>query len=113
MDPIDAREVKLALSPFLEPIRRVGEIDVAVGVQREVVRAVETLALVAVGEDRLLAVLLDSRHAAIAVLAKVKPALGVDGEAVGARLVARLAAARLGASVARRLQEDGRPLAIL
>ena len=108
---IDAGEVQFALVPFGQAVRRIGEIDVAVGVQGQVVGAIELLAHVVVGEDGFLAVFFDARDAAVAVLAQVQPALGIDEQAVGAGFVAGFAAARLVAGVAGGFEKLGGALA--
>src|SRR5262249_33617746 len=69
-------------------VARVGEVDPALGVEREVVRRVVALALVAVGEDGDLAVGLGAGDAAEVRLAGEQPALLVEEQAVGARALA-------------------------
>ena len=55
---------------------------------REVDRvAVEALALVGIGQDREVAPLFQSGHAAVAVLADREPSLAIERESVGARLM--------------------------
>ena len=72
-----------------DPVGRIGEPDRVVGLHHHVVRAVQPLALVAVGDDRDAAVMLGARDAPPAVLARDEPSLPVDGVAV--RVAARLA----------------------
>src|SRR5207245_3226712 len=84
--------------------------QVAVGFEDQVVGAVKALAHVIVGENGLLAVLFNTADAAVAVLAQDQPALRVERQAVGAGFVAGLAAARLLAGVAARLEVLRDPL---
>jgi hypothetical protein len=68
---------------------RVGEVDLAVRRDGEIVRAVEAPARVALGHGREAPVALAPRHAPLAVLAEDEPALAVEGEAVRAGLAPR------------------------
>src|SRR5262249_50901178 len=96
---VDATEIQLArgiVPVLLQAVGRIGEVEIAVGLEDAVVGAVEALALVAVGQRGLLAVLFQAGDAAVAVLTEDQPALGIEQQAVGAGF----AAARLGAGVA-------------
>ena len=87
VDAIDVVAVLLrrlvALVVGEDAVGRIGEPDRAVGLHHHVVRRVELLALVAVGDDRDRAVVLGARDAPPAVLARDEPALPVDRVAVG------------------------------
>src|SRR5215470_187448 len=82
---IDAAEGKL-LTRIVEELRqaegRVGKVQRAVGAIHEIVRAVEALALVAIGEDGQLAVLLKPGNAAIPVFVDSDAVFGVEGQSV-------------------------------
>src|SRR5438094_325686 len=67
-------EVVWVLEHVGEPERRVGEIQRAVGAVHEVVRRVQALALVRIGEHRDIAVGLYPKDPAVAVLAHRQPA---------------------------------------
>ena len=67
----------------LNGIRRIGEVDGAVGLDHDVVGTVEALALEALGEDRAGAVIGDARHAAAIVLRRQHPSLAVERQPVG------------------------------
>ena len=87
VDAIDVVAVLLlglvALVVGKDAVGRIGEPDRAVGLHHHVVRRVELLALVAVGDHRGRAVMLGARHAPPAVLAGDEASLPVDGVAVG------------------------------
>ena len=87
VDAIDVAGADLALGLVALVIRvdavgRIGEPDRAVGSDDDVVRAVEALALEALGEDRDRAVVLGAGDAPVAVLARDETAFAVDGVAV-------------------------------
>ena len=82
---VDAVEVELAerrLLEALEAVRRVGEVERAVGAEDSVVGAVEAAPFEAVDDHRAGAVLLEPRDAAVAVLADDQTPLGVEGQPV-------------------------------
>ena len=66
-----------------DAVGRIGEPDRPVRADHDVVRAVQPLALVLVGDERQPAVVLGADDAAAAVLARDETALTVDGVAVG------------------------------
>ena len=66
-----------------DAVRRIGEPDRAIRPDDDVVRAVQALAVIAVGDDRDAAVVLGADHAPAAVLAADEPSLAIDGVAVG------------------------------
>ena len=72
----------VALVVRVDAVARVGEPDAAVALDHDVVRRIEALAVVAIGEHRARAVDLGARHGAAAVLARDETALQVDGVAV-------------------------------
>src|SRR5205823_6461197 len=85
MDGIDPGEWHLAARVIMELWQsegRIGEKQRAIAAIDEIVRRVQTLTIVAVGEDSGEAVLLDAHDAAVAVLAKGQPALRVNGQTV-------------------------------
>src|SRR5690606_14733730 len=68
---------------LVAPIGGVGEPDRPVGFDHDVVRAVETLALIAVGDDGDGPVVLGPRYGAPAALAAEQAPFPIDGGAVG------------------------------
>src|SRR4051794_40963221 len=70
-----------------QPERRVGEEQRAVGTAHHVVRRVQAPALVAVRHNGDVPVRLDPDDAPVAVLADDQPPIGVERQAIGARLV--------------------------
>src|SRR6266446_8462688 len=89
MDGIDPGEGGLATGIIMElwqSERRIGEKKCAIATIDQIVRRVQTLAIVAVGEDGGEPVLLDADDAPVAVLANGQPALRVNGQAVRAGL---------------------------
>ena len=87
IDAIDVAGADLALGLValviaVDAVGRIGEPDRAVGSDDDVVRAVEALALEALGEDRDRAVVLGAGDAPVAVLARDETAFAVDRVAV-------------------------------
>src|SRR5262249_30081327 len=95
------------LAPILEELRqpewRIGEVEGSVGAVDEIVGAVEALALIAIRENRLAAVRLQSDCAAIAMLVDRQASLPIESQAVGSGLAVL---GDVGARVAARLAED-------
>jgi hypothetical protein len=88
IDPVDVAAVLLhlalvALVVAHDPVVRIGEPDRAVRPHHHVVRRVEALALVAVGDHGDRAVGLGTCHAARSMLAGDQPSLAVTGVAIG------------------------------
>src|SRR6185369_16876467 len=85
VDAVDAFLVQLQVLALR--IAGVGEVDAALAVDGEVVGTVETLALIAVGEDGAPPVLLDARDApaagAAVAFAGDQQAVAVEGQTVG------------------------------
>ena len=84
--PAEGEFLDRRLLPLGQAIRRVGEKDVAVLRDGQVVRTVETLAVVAVGERGFFPVLFQPRDPPHTVLAKDQPPLGIARETVRSRL---------------------------
>lgn len=85
-DAVDAEDVDFAGRVILalgKSVGWVGEVDAAVGVDGEVVGAVEALAVEVVGEGAFAAAFGEDGDAAVAVFAAEKSALLVEVEAVG------------------------------
>ena len=85
MDGIDPGEWGLATGIIMElwqSERRIGEKQRSIAAIDEIVWRVQTLTIVAVGEDGGEAVLLDADDAAVTVLAKGQPAFRVNSQAV-------------------------------
>ena len=87
IDAIDVAAALLLLRPAAlelrhDPVAGVGEPDAVVGLHHHIVRRVEPLALVLVGDDGDRAVRLGAGHAPASVLAGDEPALAVAGVAV-------------------------------
>src|SRR5262249_44853573 len=90
-EAIDAAEIQLApriVFMLWQAVDRVGEEEIAIGLEYEVVRAVEALALVVVGQRPLAAILGEDRNAAVAVFALCEAALRIERVGVGAGLAA-------------------------
>ena len=86
-EPVDAAPIHpppWVVEAVGQAVGRVGEIQVAVGVVDQVVRAVETSALVARGQNRCRAVLFNSPYHAVAMAAHHQPAFRVDHQTIRA-----------------------------
>src|SRR5437016_13591876 len=71
---------------FRKTERRVGEIQSSIGTVDEVIGAVQALALISIGQDGQLPVLLETRHTAVAVFVDGESLLRIEREAIGTGL---------------------------
>ena len=78
-----ARRPHHARPAGLDGVGRVGEVDGAVGLNNDVIGAVEPLALKMLRQHRASAVVGDSRHAAAVVLRREHASLPIQRQAVG------------------------------
>ena len=80
-----------ATLPFLRPaVNRIGEVDAASKINPQIVRLVERLPLVPIGDHRHAALGVDRDHAPAAAFARDQIASSIEGQAVGvARVVAK------------------------